>query len=136
MLAGLARGDEGSKCFIGRDEGLSLILQAIQSYKDEPGVVLQAVKALAALTLRNPGHSERVVALGGAGFLAEIMIHHGKDDGVQIQCCTLLRHLARSEQLIPLMRDVGAEELVKCASRLPRCTELAFSTLRALQQKP
>merc|ERR1711977_235587 len=53
--------------------------------------------------------------------------------GIQAHSCTIIRNLvARNQELVPIVIDEGAEELVRRASVLPKCNELAFSALRDL----
>merc|ERR1712100_814927 len=58
---------------------------------------------------------------------------HKTTANLQASCLTLIRNLvSRNQELVPTMKDEGVEELVRHASPLPGCNELAFAALRDL----
>jgi len=132
ILGSLSMLDEQKK-IIGQGEGMVLIMSAMDRFRTDAKVLAKALKTIAILTLRMPINSTRLAATGCVPLILDVMRAHSTANNLQASCLTLIRNLvSRNQELVNGMKDEGVEELVRRASGLPGCNELAFAALRDL----
>merc|ERR1711959_729364 len=114
-------------------EGMALIISAMDLHRADKGVLAKALKAIAVLTLRMPANATRLAETGSMPLILDLMRAHMDKANLQASCLTLIRNVvSRNQELVPTLKDEGVEELVRRASPLPGCNELAFAALRDL----
>lgn len=132
LLGAISMLDDQKK-LIGQGDGMALIISAMDKHRNDSKVMAKALKAIAILTLRMPVNSTRLAETGSIPLICDIMRGHRDKANLQASCLTLIRNLvSRNQELLPKMKDEGVEELVRRASSLPGCNELAFAALRDL----
>lgn len=132
ILGSLSMLDDQKKA-IGQGDGMVLIMSAMDRFRGDAKVLAKALKAIAILTLRMPINSTRLAQTGCVPLILDVMRAHKTTANLQASCLTLIRNLvSRNQELVPTMKDEGVEELVRHASPLPGCNELAFAALRDL----
>ncbi|TYZ66181.1 hypothetical protein PybrP1_008931 [[Pythium] brassicae (nom. inval.)] len=109
------------------------VLAAMQQHAGDAALQQHACATLAAIALRAPDHSVRVVALGGARQIARAMRTHSGDAALLRQASLALRNLgARSVALRPRILDEGVEPLLRAAVQRRGCGDEAYAALRDL----
>jgi len=132
LLGALVQVDE-QKNVIGQGQGLLLIMSAMDKHRGNIRVVNKAMKAMASLALRHPDNSQRISENAGIPLICDLMRAYPNKLEVQQPCINTIRNIvSRHTDLIPMMIDEGAEELIRRASSHPRCNEIAFAALRDL----
>jgi len=132
ILGSLSMLDEQKK-IIGQGEGMALIISAMDRHRSDKGVLSKSLKAIAVLTLRMPINATRLAETGSMPLILDIMRGNMDKPALQASCLTLIRNVvARNQELVATLKDEGVEELVRRASGLPGCNELAFAALRDL----
>jgi len=132
ILGAISMIDEQKK-IIGQGEGMALIINAMDLHRADKGVLAKALKAIAVLTLRMPANATRLAETGSMPLILDLMRAHMDKPNLQASCLTLIRNVvARNQELVPTLKDEGVEELVREASALQGCNELAFAALRDL----
>merc|ERR1712166_445449 len=105
----------------------------MDKHRGDKVLVSKALKAIAVLTLRMPINATRLAVTGSMPLILDLMRTHSDKPALQATCLTLIRNVvARNQELVPSLKDEGVEELVRKASGLPNCNELAFAALRDL----
>jgi len=132
LLGSLSQIDEQKKQ-IGQGDGMALIISALDKHRSDAKVLAKGLKALSILTLRMPVNSTRLATTGSVPLILDLMCGNATQANIQASCLTLIRNVvSRNQELVPMMKDEGVEELVRRASPLQGCNELAFAALRDL----
>ncbi|XP_038077647.1 armadillo repeat-containing protein 6-like [Patiria miniata] len=130
MLKAIA-GNDQVKVAIVNAGGAAIIVQAVSQHIKQPGVCEAGFAAIAAITLRNPGHAKIVMEAGTAPVVIQAMQIHPKEVATQKQACMALRNLvARSREQCQSILALGAEPLIRKA--LACCEDEAKAALRDL----
>merc|ERR1711934_401827 len=132
LLGALSQLDEQKK-IIGQGDGMAMIVSAMDKHRADSKLQAKALKAISILTLRMPVNSTRLAETGSMPLILDLMRAHMDKPNLQASCLTLIRNVvARNQELVPTLKDEGVEELVREASALQGCNELAFAVLRDL----
>merc|ERR1711871_285308 len=132
LLGSISMLDEQKK-LIGQGDGMALIISSMDRHRADTKVLAKALKAVAILTLRMPENATRLAETGSMPLIMDLMRAHADKANLQASCLTLIRNVvARNQELVPGLKDEGVEELVRRASSMPGCNELAFAALRDL----
>jgi len=132
ILGSLSQLDDQKK-IIGQGDGMALIISSMDTHRADTKVIAKALKAMSCISLRMPINCTRIAESGGIPLICDLMRAHATAPNLQASCLTLIRNLvSRNQELVPMVIDEGAEELVRRASALPSCNQLAFAALRDL----
>jgi hypothetical protein len=93
-----------------------------------------AIACLAAMSLRSPSNSQKIVDSGVAvELLVKNMRRHFSHQSLQRQGCLTLRNIAaRSPEIRAILLDAGAEQVLRDAGRLQAVVDEAYAALRDL----
>eukprot|EP00052_Salpingoeca_macrocollata_P021100 m.180152 g.180152 ORF g.180152 m.180152 type:complete len:539 (-) comp21458_c0_seq6:28-1644(-) len=127
-------GNDDVKAQINSVDGLACILQSMQKHLKSPSVAEKGCAALAALSLRKPDNAAKVVELGGANIIGNIITAHNSSAAVLKQAFTAVRNVvSRSPELRDPFLKEGIEELGNRAMQQHKeCAEAAKGALRDL----
>lgn len=111
---------------------LSLLLQALDTFKGAPSVLEQVVATIGSLCLRLPDHAALIHARGAMQVLSAAMRRHPGHLGLQRALCLALRNIfTRSKERMAAAADEGFEALFQAAyMRHPACRDVAYACLR------
>jgi hypothetical protein len=113
---------------------LLVLVMSQEVYAKDAGLMEHAVACLAAISLRSPSNSERIVNAGNAlDILARTMRRYADRSGLLRQGCLTVRNIAaRCPELRPTLLDAGFEELLRAAGRIMDVVDEAYGALRDL----
>lgn len=137
-LLGLSRNlcaDDVRKDKLVGDGSLQLIVQTIASSKfsSDPILVEHALACLAAMSLRSPSNSSRIVSFGSIDIVVNCMRKFPEKTSLQRQGCLLLRNIAgRCPELRGTLLDCGVENVLRDAGRYQDCVDEAYGAMRDL----
>ena len=135
LIKAVSRNDE-IKQYVGKGDGLGVLLKAMEQHAAKAPVVEQALAAMSVLSLRHPQNCERIADLGAIRLITSLMESHPEQAGVQRQAISTLRNMVsdwKNKPLVQAILDSGAEPLIrKARSEHPICEEVAYAALRDL----
>lgn len=132
VLRNVAAADELKEVIL-KSGGVERVLAGMQLHRSDPSLQQHACATLAAVALRAPQNSVRIVELGGAREIALAMRTHRAHTGVLRQASLAIRNLvARSAELRPRILDEDVEPLLRDAQRFRGCGDEAYAALRDL----
>ncbi|KAJ0389271.1 hypothetical protein ATCC90586_010621 [Pythium insidiosum] len=107
VFRNVAASDEIKECIISSG-GVARILEAMQLHRSDVSMQQHACATLAAISLRSPDNSTRLVDLGAARHIAVAMRTHSTDTTLLRQASLAIRNLvARSPQLRARVRRLA-----------------------------
>ncbi|DBA01722.1 TPA: hypothetical protein N0F65_010132 [Lagenidium giganteum] len=108
-------------------------LVAMKVHVADASLQQHACATLAAIALRSPENSKRIVELGAARSIATAMRHHQTDTTVLRQASLAIRNIvARSAELRPRILEEDVEPLLREAQKYRGCGDEAYGALRDL----
>ncbi|XP_070206369.1 armadillo repeat-containing protein 6-like [Littorina saxatilis] len=127
-------GSDKVKVAVMKQRGIELAVAAIVKHDSISAIAEGACATLAALTLRNPAHCNKVIECRGHEAVVQAMKIHPKNASVQKQACMILRNLvARTREHGPAILELGAEPLLnQAAANHKECGDEAKAALRDL----
>lgn len=117
------------------DGTLELLVASIGESEKSADVVLveHGLACLAAMSLRSPSNSVRILSTGAAEVMVKAMRRHADRPAVQRQGCLAFRNMAaRCPEFRLAMLDAGAEEVLRAAGRHQAAVDEAYAALRDL----
>jgi len=128
--------DDIRKDKIVADGSLDLLIRVMgqDPYRKDGSLMEHATACLAAITLRSPSNSIRVVQSGNAvEILAHAMRSYSDRAGLLRQGALTVRNIAaRCPDLRPILLDAGLEDILRSAGRLADVVDEAYGALRDL----
>ncbi|KAJ0406396.1 hypothetical protein P43SY_007004 [Pythium insidiosum] len=132
VFRNVAASDEIKECIISSG-GVARILEAMQLHRSDVSMQQHACATLAAISLRSPHNSTRLVDLGAARHIAVAMRTHSTDTTLLRQASLAIRNLvARSPQLRARILEEDVEDVLRQAQRYRGCGDEAYAALRDL----
>ncbi|TMW69256.1 hypothetical protein Poli38472_001412 [Pythium oligandrum] len=132
VFRNVAAADE-LKEYIITSGGAAQILVAMQTHIADASMQQHACATLAAIALRSPENSTRLVDLGAPRQLAFAMRKHSSDTAVLRQASLAIRNMvARAPELRARILDEDVEELLREAQKYRGCGDEAYAALRDL----
>jgi hypothetical protein len=133
LLGNLAQSDE-IKSQIGIEGGVQLILQVMEMYPSNEGLIENCVYSLAALSFENDINNSFIVACRGIEHLLTAMQNHDQVDDLLESAVCVLCNLCNSndtnKQL--LVNNGGAQAIVECVLNNFNSMELVMTSFRTL----
>jgi hypothetical protein len=87
------------------------------------------IASLAAMTLRSPANSTKIVRVGAIDVIVKAMRRHSEKGSVQRQACLAFRNIAaRCPDLRAAMLDAGVESVLRSAGLLQDALDEAYGT--------
>ena len=117
------------------DGTLELIVASVSEAEksQDPVLVEHGLACLAAMSLRSPSNSRRIMGTGAATVMVLAMRKHADRAAVQRQGCLAFRNMAaRCPEFRLVMLDAGAEEVLRAAGRHQAAVDEAYAALRDL----
>jgi armadillo repeat-containing protein 6 len=113
--------------------GAEQIVAAMQTHRSDSSMQQHACATLAAIALRSPENSTRLVNLGAARKIAMAMRTHKTDTAVLRQASLAIRNMvARAPELRGRILEEDVEELLRYAQPYRGCGDEAYAALRDL----
>ncbi|XP_050422342.1 armadillo repeat-containing protein 6 homolog [Adelges cooleyi] len=111
-----------------------LVLSALQRHINNKLLCIEAMKLIAALTLRSPLNSAELVGLGVAELIVQAMKVHSNDSKHQQHACTAIRNIvSRNRELASEFLALSVESIIeKIIAQYNSCEFEAKSALRDL----
>ena len=127
--------DDLRKTKLVTDGSLQLMLAAMSSKKYNVDSLLMehGIACCAAMSLRSPSNSTRIVQFGGPDLIIKTM-HAFLDKGALLrQGALCIRNIAgRCPDFVKVLLDAGAEAVLRLAGRHQDCVDEAYAALRDL----
>lgn len=117
------------------DGTLDLIIRALhtEKYNNDFPLVEHGIACVAAMSLRSPSNSTRIVQSGAMPVLIKCMGKHTEKAGLQRQAALAFRNIAaRCPEFRESLLDAGAESALRAAGRLREVVDEAYAALRDL----
>lgn len=129
--------DDKRKDRLVADGTLELLINVMnqhEGYAADASLIEHALACLAAMSLRSPGNSQRIVDSGMAvDIIVKNMRRHKDRAALQRQGCLLIRNIAgRCPELRPMLMDAGIEDILRAAGRHMDVVDEAYAALRDL----
>lgn len=128
--------DDRRKDSLVHDGTMALILRCLsnEAFNSDAGLVEHGIACLAAMALRSPSNSAKMVSTGVVVVVVENMRRHPSHAALQRQGCLLVRNVvARSPDFREAWLDAGVEPLLRAAgSRFREVVDEAYAALRDL----
>lgn len=128
--------DDIRKDRIVSDGSLDLLINVMSKdpYNKDGALMEHAVACLAAITLRSPNNSERIIKTGSSiDILAQTMRFHIDRSGLLRQGSLTIRNIsARCPELRSIILDAGFEDILRNAGRMTDVVDEAYGALRDL----
>eukprot|EP01038_Epipyxis_sp_PR26KG_P005435 gene5435-7528_t len=118
------------------DGTLQLLAFALSNPLVQNDVILveHGLACLAAMSLRSPNNSEKIVSYGAIEIIVNLMHKHKDAQALLRQGCLLIRNIAgRCPEFRSLLLDNGAESILRSAGLFPAVTDEAYAALRDLE---
>jgi len=137
-LLGLTRNlcaDDIRKDRLVADGTLELLVASLADQERSGDVVLveHGLACLAAMSLRSPSNSNRIMASGAGEVVVNCLRRHADRAAVQRQGCLAFRNIAaRCPQHRNALLDAGAEAVLRAAGRHQAAVDEAYGALRDL----
>jgi hypothetical protein len=104
-----------------------------EKYNTDSLLVEHALACLAAMTLRSPANSTRIVTMGAVEVVVNCMRKYTDKTALQRQGCLALRNIAgRCPELRGNLLDSGVENVLRTAGKYQDCVDEAYGALRDL----
>jgi len=135
-LLGLTRNlcaDDLRKDRLVSDGTLELLVASLSDSERSADAVLveHGLACLAAMSLRSPSNSVRIMATGAAEVLVRCLRRHADKSAVQRQGCLTVRNIsARCPEYRMAFLDAGAEAVLRAAGRHQAAVDEAYGALR------
>jgi hypothetical protein len=127
--------DDARKTKLATDGSLQLMLHTMSSKKFNGDSLLMehGIACCAAMSLRSPSNSTRIVEYGGPELIIKTM-HAFIDKGALLrQGALCIRNIAgRCPEFVKVLLDAGAEAVLRLAGRHQDCVDEAYAALRDL----
>lgn len=127
--------DDVRKTKLATDGSLQLMLSTMNSkiYNIDSLLMEHGIACCAAMSLRSPSNSARIVEYGGPQLIVKTM-HAFLDKGALLrQGALCIRNIAgRCPEFIMVLLDAGAEAVLRLAGRHQDCVDEAYAALRDL----
>ncbi|KAF1333187.1 hypothetical protein FI667_g3008, partial [Globisporangium splendens] len=132
VFRNVAAADE-LKAYIIKSGGIERVLTGMRLHLGDPSLQQHACATLAAVALRAPENSLRIVDLGGARQIAFAMRSHRENTALLRQASLAIRNMvARCVELRPRILEEDIEPLLRDAQRYRGCGDEAYAALRDL----
>jgi hypothetical protein len=128
--------DDQRKEKLVNDGSLQLMVAKMSDTKlsEDAALVEHGAACLAAMSLRSPSNSERIVECGAVEVLVNCMRKHSERSGLQRQGALCIRNIAaRCPQFRTILLDAGVENVLRAAGRLRDAVDESYGALRDLQ---
>lgn len=127
-------GNDQVKTSLCHSEAVELLFVALNTHMNDSALAEHVIATLAAMALRKPENSARIVALGGAGVIAQCMRRFPTCVPLQRQSGLAVRNIvARSPHLIDVLLEDDMEHLLRAAGKLPGAIDASYAALRDLK---
>ena len=128
--------DDIRKDRIVAEGSLDLLINVMSKdpYNKDGALMEHAVACLAAITLRSPSNSQRIIKTGSAiDILAQTMRFHIDRSGLLRQGALTIRNIsARCPELRPILLDAGFEDILRNAGKMLDVVDEDYGALRDL----
>lgn len=118
------------------DGSMDVLIAAMnqEKYAADASLMEHGFACLAAMSLRSPSNSQRIIDTGVAiDMLVKNMRRHKDKQPLQRQCCLAVRNIAaRSPDVRQILLDAGVEDVLREAGRLQAVVDEAYGALRDL----
>lgn len=133
VLRALA-GSDNVKVAVVKQGGIELAVASMVKHASNSSIAEGACGVLAALTLRNPSHCDKVIGCSGHEAIIQVMKIHGDNAAMQKNACMAIRNLvARTREHSTAILELGAEALLTHAgSNHKDCADEVKAALRDL----
>jgi hypothetical protein len=118
------------------DGSMALMVAALSEsrFSEDSGLIEHGAACLAAMTLRSPSNSEKIVECGAIEVLVKCMRNHVDKPALQRQGCLAIRNIAaRCPHLRSILLDAGVESVLRKAGTSRDAVDEAYAALRDLQ---
>lgn len=118
------------------DGTMDILIAAMNQEKcsSDASLMEHGFACLAAMTLRSPSNSQRIIDTGVAiDMIVRNMRRYKDKQSLQRQCCLAVRNIAaRSPDVRQILLDAGVEDVLREAGRLQAVVDEAYGALRDL----
>jgi hypothetical protein len=118
------------------DGTMDILIAALnkEKYSCDHSLMEHGFACMAAMTLRSPSNSQRIIDTGVAiDMMVRNMRRHKDKQPLQRQCCLAVRNIAaRSPDVRQILLDAGIEDVLREAGRLQAVVDEAYGALRDL----
>ena len=117
------------------DGSMALMVAAMSEgrFADDAALVEHGAACLAAMSLRSPSNSARIVECGAIEVLVKCMRRHSDRVAFQRQGCLAIRNIAaRCPELRAILLDAGVEGVLRDAGKFRDSVDEAYAALRDL----
>lgn len=118
------------------DGTLELMIRALanEKYIVDSKIIEHGLACFAAMSLRSPSNSSRIVSFGSIEVIVNCMRKFSDKTALQRQGCLLIRNIAaRCPELRNILLDGGVENILRSAGRFQDCIDEAYGALRDLE---
>lgn len=113
--------------------GVAQLMQAMQTHHADVSLQQHACATLAAIALRSPENSTRIIDLGAARQISLAMRKHKTDTALLRQASLAIRNMvARAPELRARILEEDVEEVLRAAQQFRGCGDEAYAALRDL----
>ena len=127
--------DDIRKTKLAIDGSLQLMLASLnlKTYNTDSLLMEHGIACCAAMSLRSPSNSARIVEYGGPQLIVKTMHAFLDKDALLRQGALCLRNIAgRCPEFVTILLDAGAEAVLRLAGKHQDCIDEAYAALRDL----